>query len=106
MATGNDPFAEATDSAPLRVEQRRSLTARAKAFLLVALAAGPRRAGDLFREAERAGIPAWALTDARQALRIASHKLPGFGKAGGWQWALTSAQRRRTRKSMDAIGAD
>jgi hypothetical protein len=103
---GNAPFAEAAEAVPLSVEQRRSLTAQAKAFLLAALAVGPRRAGDLFREAEQVGIPAWALTDARQALRIASHKLPGFGKAGGWQWALTSAQRRHKKQPRDAIAAN
>ena len=103
---GNAPFAGADEAAFLPVAQRRALTARAKAFLLAALAAGPRRAGDLFREAERVGIPAWALTDARQALRIASHKLPGFGKAGGWQWVLTAAQRRRNKQPIDAIAAD
>jgi putative DNA primase/helicase len=69
---------------------KQSALREAEAFLLGALADGPRPSREVEREAENAGISAMTLRRARQALGIRAIPIRLTGKRGvqSWTWAL------------------
>jgi hypothetical protein len=84
MATGNTPFARATERVEVDEAERRRKLAEAIAFLQRALTGGRRPAHAVLREAAQAGIAERTLYHAKEVLGIESVRTGYTG--GHWVW--------------------